>query len=222
MNARPILFSPEMVLALLDGRKTQTRRVMTTQPTGELRPLSEWSQGLAAACHDHNPDPEKLAAHSERLKSKVFPFTTESGGLMSPTCPYGVPGDLLYVREPIIKTCVGVVYVADGHDRARIKATPSIHMPRAESRLTLRVTDVRVQRIQDISNEDAIAEGIGTPLDIRYAAFDGFRPLWDRINAERGHGWDTNPWVWALSFEVIKKNVDAYIFACGTGLQAAV
>lgn len=113
-----------MVRALLDGSKTQTRRVIKPQPTGEPRPLSEWSAGLAAACHDHSPDANKLVAHSERLIGKIFPFTTESGSLMSPRCPYGQPGDRLWVRETWRIGAwseddgeIAVDYMADNHSR---------------------------------------------------------------------------------------------------------
>lgn len=184
MKARPILFSPEMVRALLDGRKTQTRRVIV-------------------------PQPPQL-------------------------CRYGVPGDLLYVREAhyIIGEHPGAWpgsrwthYRADASNNLNDPAQwsgpwkPGIHMPRHASRLTLRLTDVRVQRVQEISDEDAIAEGIPRAYPIPKVEF---QDLWDDINAARGYAWPTNPWVWALSFEVIKQNVDAYIYACGTGLQEAV
>lgn len=220
MKERPILFKGAMVLAILDGRKTQTRRVIQPQPTGELRPISEWSRGLAAACHDHNPDADKLTEHSNRLKGKVFPFTTDSGGLMSPTCPYGQPGDKLWVREawrtigddgrcndvpPRDLQPSPVWYEADG--KAAIselvgKYRPPMFMLRWASRITLEITNVRVERLQEISNDDAFAEGINRPIDARYPV-DEFRALWGSINATRGFGWDVNSWVWVVEFRRI-------------------
>jgi len=112
-----------------------------------------------------------------------------------------------------------VAYRADGEYPARLKDThvwrPSIFMPRWASRITLNITEVRAERLQDISEEDAIAEGVTGPHDVWYPAFrvpgdskpryssakSAFTDLWDSINAKRGFGWDTNPWVWAISFE---------------------
>lgn len=198
MKLRPILFSTAMVRALLDGRKTQTRRVI-------VEPDSYGC--LTGDCpHDHKD---------------------ECAESMRGFCPYGVPGDLLWVRETFAywsKTTAAYRSggpCSDGEVRQFYTPTrwrPAIHMPRWASRLTLRLTDVRVQRVQEITEDDAIAEGIPRAYPIAKVEF---QDLWDDINAERGYPWPSNPWVWALSFEVIKQNVDAYIFARGTGLAGA-
>lgn len=217
MKARPILFSPEMVRALLEGRKTQTRRVCSPQPVADR----QWVSGFKVVTKRATYDVGHPAVHE--------------------ACPYGVPGDLLYVREAFRLICaqdfpdkvIEVDYRADNPNGNRLgdifkppKWKPGIHMPRHVSRITLRLTDVRVQRVQDISQRDVFAEGLTNhDMNTRYgggSAQSCFAQLWDSINAERGYGWDTNQWVWALSFEVIKQNVDAYIYARGTGLQAAV
>jgi hypothetical protein len=78
-----------------------------------------------------------------------------------------------------------------------LKATPSIHMPRWASRITLEITEVRVERLQDISHEDAWAEGINAPGSF---AVEEYRRLWDSLNEKRGYGWDANPWVWVVAF----------------------
>lgn len=195
MNVKPILMQPDMVRATLreienpGAGKSQTRRVVKPQPAGA------WAA------------PGKTA------------------------CPYGQPGDLLYVREThaiVPRTAyaqsAGVQQTlrpGDDHDAAIFREgwdrsppsqwRPSIHMPRWASRITLELIDVRVERVQDISNADAVAEGIGTPTDIRYAALDGFKPLWDRINAARGYGWAANPWVWVLVYRPHLINVDAFL-----------
>jgi hypothetical protein len=137
------------------------------------------------------------------------------------TCPYGEPGDRLWVRE---SWAYGVhamaaahdedgpfVYAADGTTQGRLcyRWRPSIHMPRAASRLTLELTKVRVEQLQDISVADAIAEG-AQPLPPDPACSQvcpedyvaGYRAIWEQING-RG-SWDANPWVWALSFRVIQ------------------
>jgi hypothetical protein len=233
----PILFSGPMVRAILEGRKSQTRRVVKPQPTGEPRPISEWSRGLAAACHDDSPDPSKLAAHSGKLIGRIFPFTTQSGSLMSPSCPYGVPGDRLWVRETIYNGDDNkwrrraddslieldadderVPYmIAWAHHQER-EVVPSIFMPRWASRITLEVTGVRMERVQEISETDAKAEGVTEiPIKINtegYANTDtgavcgggalpaiaSYALLWDFLNAKRGYGWNKNPLVWVIEF----------------------
>lgn len=179
MTERPILFSGPMVRAILARTKTQTRRLMKPQPTGERRPLAEWSRGVATACHDMAPDEARLAAHSQKLEGRVFPFTTDSGVLMSPICPYGQPGDRLWVRETFmdllgtgIEASTGnpsrYAYAADTPPGShgdecrkdyRLKWKPSIFMPRIACRLVLEVAAVRVERLQDINEADAASEG---------------------------------------------------------------
>lgn len=177
-KASPILFSGPMIRALLDGTKTQTRRVCKVESlqNGMITPRAGYSPR----------SPESHAGY----------------------CPYGQPGDLLWVRETWgLWANDGlpqpVFYRADypaPDDTVLPKWRPSIHMPRWASRLTLRITDVRVERVQDITLADACDEGCELP--------EQFLPLWDSINAKCGFGWDANPWVWALTFEVIQANVD--------------
>jgi hypothetical protein len=192
-----------MVLAIMDERKTQTRRIIKPQPISgksysEDGTLRDWVEGL-------------------------------------PRCPYGQPGDRLWVREAWrpaydAELFCCVEYRVDGLRRKPDAVTltddqghrfadscpddpqlhmlwhPSIHMPRWASRLTLEVTAVRVERVQDISEADAQAEGVhpivrpglhGT--EERYY-YDAYRQLWDTINAKRGYGWEVNPWVWVVEF----------------------
>lgn len=186
---RPILFSAPMVRAILEGRKTQTRRVVKLNQAGRAQHSGlQW----------HPEDPEVWRA-----------------------CPYGVPGDLLWVREtwalnPIRdfgvtkpRSPVDCVYRAGYATTPSIQWTPSIHMPRAASRITLKVTDVRVERLQEISNDDCEAEGIKqrwtciNPGTGSYAhdndVRDDYRKLWTDINGK--DSWAANPWVWVVSFE---------------------
>jgi len=217
MKERPILFSGEMVRAILEGRKTQTRRVIKPHP-----PLSEW--GITK--------PWSVSAF--QVGRLFCPGTTREY-----KCPYGEPGDRLWVRETwaYCSKCShkqpekpeGVIYKADGDGfstchvcdpksmQPDYRWRPSIFMPRWASRITLEVKDVRVERVQDITESDAEAEGctpweyqhvdpgtgehLGNELSYRL----GFHYLWDSINAKRGYGWDTNPWVWVVEFEVMNE-----------------
>ena len=195
---RPILFSAEMVRAILDGRKTATRRVVKPQPADDIAPAKfpsgeiAWKSSLR---HAH-------------------------GNTTAHFCPYGKPGDLLWVREtwaaircwedghietpksiPKDLGAWNVAFAADEHpehveDRGW-SWKPSIHMPRWASRITLEVTGIRVERVRDISEEDAHAEGFDGS---EYTAVTWFRNLWDSINAKRGYGWDANPWCWVVTF----------------------
>jgi hypothetical protein len=187
MSERPVLFSGEMVRAILEGRKTQTRRVVLLPKTRQQPLYQPTHQGGGMWADSH-----------------CLPFR----------CPYGEPGDLLWVRE----TWFNPDYEACGtktNEMSYYRATdvsdewswrPSIHMPKWAARLWLRVTDVRVERLQDISEEDARAEAsVKRQLKTNYGGGNSatwhFRRLWDSINAKRGYGWDTNPWVWVVSFE---------------------
>jgi hypothetical protein len=207
MKERPILFSAPMVRAILAGTKTQTRRV--------VKPRKDPDFG----CH---MAPCEIAGdeHKARL------------------CPYGQPGDRLWVRESFIhepadycwEASVSIpsrpastVYRADADDPNGGRWSPSIHMPRWASRITLEVTGVRVERLQDISEVDAIAEGIergagfpgwyrgplaGDSASLQQAGRDfkiptafphlAYRALWESINGPGS--WDANPWVWVVEF----------------------
>ena len=184
MKERPIIFSGPMVRAILDGRKTQTRRVVKQQP-------SISSQSEAAWWSD---------SEQRWLESRHMPVHWP--------CPYGQPGDRLWVRETWAKPGeVGdyTEYRADNDDPLGAKWRPSIHMPRHVSRLTLEVTGVRVERLQEIKPEEALSEGCGmrgSSTDAPFNAIRDFKLLWDSINAKRGHSWESNPWVWIVEFEV--------------------
>jgi hypothetical protein len=181
----PILFSDAMVNAILGGCKTMTRRVIRPQPE-RPRWNAEIMGGDLYICRGEHGSGEPC--DMERWAH----------------CPYGVPGDLLWVREAF---AVQPELWAEGHGpqpveylastpRAQIEdyvGKPSIHMPRWASRITLRVIDARVERVQDIAHEDARAEGASGRTE--------FAALWDEINAKRGHPWESNPWVWVVGFE---------------------
>ncbi|MEA5016139.1 MAG: hypothetical protein VB099_16430 [Candidatus Limiplasma sp.] len=192
---KPALFSTPMVQAILADRKSKTRRVVKGLA---LKWLTE--DGFSPA------------------------FVADPGNKLS---PYAV-GDILWVRETwtamrdietghvdyffaatkLDHDTVSTTYLCDddGFDTGRpFPWKPSIFMPKKICRLFLRVTDVRVERVQDISDCDCMAEGIRCGIwdDLR----DEFRALWDSLNAKRGYGWDTNPWVWVYTFERADKPV---------------
>ena len=236
MKARPILFSGEMVRALLDGRKTQTRRVIKPQPPEEC----SIHYMLGAESWLPKEKQSRLRHTWEAWGGKLFAYKPDGHlcGLHEAVFPYGHPGDLLWVRETFCEPDYAtVVYAADWTDADLRRAAtirkqnpdlakaypqgrwkPSVHMKRKHSRLTLRITDVRAERVQDITPEDAAREGARfsyTPEEDAsetggyFGDVPWFPDLWNTLNAKRGYGWDVNPWVWVLTFEVIQKNVDA-------------
>lgn len=224
VRERPILFSAEMVLAILEGEKTQTRRVMKTQPTGEPRSSEDWARGLAngGTRFDRVITEADIQSKAERLRGRVFPFTQAGrDSLVSYPCPYGYAGDRLWVREAFFDHGTMGGLATKLEERVEYRATewdrkgdagggwkPSIHMPRWASRITLEITEVRVERLQDITREDAIAEGCTGwgAQDFTTMEWDGeypeqeYQQLWDSLNKARGCGWDVNPWVWVIGF----------------------
>lgn len=193
----PILFSGPMVRAILEGRKTQTRRIFK---------VPSWSET------DYMP-PQLYPS----LKG-LHMVEDESRCLAPVKCPYGESGDRLWVREgTVVHTSIREQlcgYRADGCSATERfeKNMPSIHMRRAHCRIMLEITDVRVQRLQDITKEDAEAEGAEggcencgeTPCHVGCVGHipnfrDGFAHIWMKINGEAS--WHANPWVWAVTFK---------------------
>lgn len=226
MKERPIIFNGEMVRAILDGRKTQTRRIMKKQPVlnGNLYEVfgAAWSKGVTSV--------PAVPGHS-----------------LSTRCPFGEVGDRIWVRETFAAFDAdwkfpgrphdlkdgpwpNVIYPASGSGVLPVTLRPSIHMPRWASRITLEITGVRVERLNDISHEDAGREGVHTEvLDQtvvarNYAAEDeffqfwsesmphyvemnelfraSFHSLWQSIYGEES--WQANPWVWVIDFRLIE------------------
>jgi len=187
MKERPILFSGSMVRAILAGTKTQTRRV--------VKPWTPRPNASAKAV------PEDVAYLPD--------FTC-----YRTTCPYGQPGDRLWVREAWARTTVfpgtEMVVYRESDNRTDYGGPwkPGIHMFRRDSRITLEITEVRVERLQDISEGDAIAEGTpgghGAIPGYGYNATprEQYRWLWESINGEGS--WEANPWVWAVSFNRVE------------------
>ncbi len=187
---KPIIFSTPMVQAILDGKKTQTRRVIKIDDAPE-----NWKISIAGTS----------IVRTEPYDVKL---------------PRYAAGDILWVRETWFENEECLLYKASKYENTKeyhgrngwvqIKWRPSIFMPRKAARIFLRVTNVRVERLQDISEEDARAEGVnGIPRStVLYPNDDyiyPFKQLWNSLNQKRGYGWDTNPWVWVIEFERINK-----------------
>ncbi len=207
MAEKPILFSAPMVRALLAGTKSQTRRPLKPQPA----PNHPHDGGTKWVLKDVLHVPVGSVGHLS---------VREKQGLR---CPYGQPGDRLWVRESF-RGCRAyevrgyapsewgnkpIWFEADGRPPGNPeawaqRAKPSIHMPCWASRITLEITDVRVERLQDISGDDAAAEGWPGPdaaNSIRSAyPVAWYSGLWDQING--AGSWDANPWVWVVQFRV--------------------
>ena len=122
-------------------------------------------------------------------------------------CPYGQAGDHLWVRETFWKHETGAIFYKADNDNIRNgeKFKPSIFMPRSASRITLEITNIRVERLQEISNEDSLSEGIAIPDEpVHFAPREYFKILWNNINSKK-YPWSSNPWVWVIEFKKVEK-----------------
>lgn len=183
--AQQIRFNAKMVRALIEGRKTKARMPMKRQPVD-----------VGGGSIDH--------------------YGQDAMDAIARQCPYGKAGDLLYVRETFAEADCRIAYKADDDDGIHClvsRWTPSIHMPRSTSRITLEITSVRVERVQDISEEDAMAEGVTAELvppdGGSMPHVQGFSNLWNSIY----NNWTANPWVWVIEFKVHMINVDSFLRA---------
>jgi hypothetical protein len=269
MKERPIIMSGESVRAILDGRKSMTRRVVKVQPPSIFKHVC----GNDSKNRMLNSKGERVFLFLDQ-PDMGYPFSEVFGTQRFPDdafkCPYGQVGDRLWVREswgvvshafdenerlcdwipdrpalPIHDMKFGkgyynghIIYEADGDfewnagDDASIETKScwksSMHIPREASRITLEITDIRVERLQDISNEDAMAEGVEFAsgweeecgevyctgegwMDYKSLDFgcgtpkESYITLWNTLNAKRDYPWESNPWVWVVSFKVVEK-----------------
>ncbi|EHF4952230.1 hypothetical protein ACFGFP_003312 [Enterobacter hormaechei] len=211
MKERGMIFNGEMVRAILDGRKTQTRRIVKVQsdtPEFGLRRIIESSIANEIGMYFWSQED----ARGIKARSKQF------------SCPYGDVGDRIWVRETFSPVpdheepagCSALLYAADGNGPYG-KWVPSIHMPRWASRLTLEITGVRVEQLNGISETDAESEGIDMEalydsqdcydciadhnMTGRPTAIGAFKYLWESIYGEES--WKANPWVWVIEFKVV-------------------
>lgn len=203
---RPILFNAEMVNAILSGRKTQTRRIMKVQPSEHFHPQTIHG-AMDFTAHWYTPGVIDKDGYLQPARKDVFGVADEDEGY---ACPLGAVGDQLWVRETFatgLCTESTLAYRATHKTEdleegwgETIKWTPSIHMPRWASRINLLITGVRVERLNDISEQDAMAEGVSANehSPARYV----FGSLWQSIyGADNPKSWQANPWVWVINFE---------------------
>ena len=191
---KPIIFNTPMVQAILDGRKTQTRRVIKAPVLRNVR------------------EPDEVLFDGKICKFNWHGDDVIGGFEIKPKYQ---PGDILWVRETWAEVSSGIIeykatykepYTGSAeidHIGNKIKWRPSIHMPREAARIFLKVTNVRVERLQEITAHDAIREGMES--EIPFDTVDEFKELWNNLNAKRGYGWESNPWVWVVAFEKISK-----------------
>ena len=197
MKEKPIIFTSQMVKAILEGRKSQTRRPLKPQP--QLAHDGKWDL---------------------YIKGKWVGAIAEKNNSILNVCPYGQLGDYLWVREKFT-LCPkdfrpnGIIYFANGKpDITYVMSNEwhsSIHMPRYASRITLEIVNVKVEKLQNITEEDARAEGIiWTEIEtaprsgiFRPYAKEQFEQLWDSIYSKKGMGWTVNPWCWCITFKRI-------------------
>ncbi|MBD8915961.1 MAG: hypothetical protein EGR77_08225 [Pseudobutyrivibrio sp.] len=208
---KPILFNTEMARAILEGRKSCTRRIVKPQPDEK-----------------HTYPLGFVTDSTEKEEMGCFGFGIgEYGGSIQYAKPTYQPGDILYVRETFIQAAAHTFwYRADNNSwmPEGLHWNPSIHMPKEAARIWLRVTDVRVERLQEITPKDAKNEGVGnlfyedigyseknygTEVDPEYGiAKEQFAWLWDftiKKSDLAQYGWDANPWVWVIEFERCEK-----------------
>jgi hypothetical protein len=240
MKERPIIFNTEMVRAILDGRKTQTRRVVTSK-TSDIGECGDWSK----LCWDGSAIytfPE-LTNYTPIKKQEKAPLPFVDDGFWKKDhsaamylhvpynweddmtiyriyCKYDV-GDRLWVRETWCAGCTNepercacYKVLDDGRlpkffpSCRESVVKPSIFMPRWASRITLEITEIRVERLQEISYEDMVEEGASKKKiaklqypTTRESMLPWFQNLWNRLNGGRGYSWESNPWVWVIGFK---------------------
>ncbi|WP_312839286.1 hypothetical protein [Pantoea piersonii] len=223
MRERPILLNTDMVRAVLNGSKTQTRRIMKVQPSADFSPMNmELETDFTARWY--TPGVVDTHGYLQPAKKQVFGVASEDEGY---TCPFGAVGDLLWVRETFrvhsrATDVATLVYKASQRQSwtqqtHRVPAsvcnkpaviekwTPSLHMPRWASRIKLEITGVRVERLRDLSEEDAKSEGVTPPAGGVLPGWEhriNFRELWMSIYG--ADNWEANPWVWVIEFRRVE------------------
>lgn len=220
---RPILFSTAMVQAILEERKTQTRRIIKPQPEHKQVHLYR---------KFHYEGEHRMWCWKDLIMDNLVDFSNnEDRKALAARCPYGEVGDILWVREKFIHLpaeyehsvsssypCNSAItyYAADEKEAIAGPWRPSIHMPKELSRIRLEITDIKVERLQEITRQDAAKEGVCLdpegPLPEWCKRYrwpeENFQSLWELINGK--HSWLQNPWVWVLSFKRLASPVASH------------
>ena len=210
MTERPIIFSAPMVNAIIAGTKTQTRRMVKPPPDSRCHEAFIGADGGWYF--------SRIVGRSQKFAPPAAAPKPTTVSMLHLHCPYGVPGDRLWVRETwavphqadhlpprLALPYQFCVHYAASEERGGLLWRPSIHMPRWASRILLEITAVRVERLQEISEADAIAEGApwracGAPQEGSHVA--GLGALWESINGPGS--WDANPWVWVIEIRRVE------------------
>lgn len=200
MKEHPIIFSSEMVQAILDGRKTQTRRIIKPQPEASLSRIENSNLWTYTGCDREWKCP--CGQSGDRLWVKE---TAERGWL-----PHLLTGEPTKHETAVYAADKAPCLEENGFDLMpwwKGPICPARFMPRWVSRITLEITGVRVEQIQDISEEDAVKEGVHDYTNMA-SPIDFFICLWNKLNGKRGFGWDVNPYVWVIEFKRIEEGKD--------------
>lgn len=215
---KPILFNTEMVQAILDGRKTATRRVVKKKYSNTH--LEMFTNKYGTRLIELQDDVEG-ETHGKNLDGSTWHKLLGMREVEYDHKPYKI-GDILYVRETWCHgadtveclfdeniKCDDIFYKASWDKENYVKWRPSIHMPREAARLFLKITNVRVERLQDMKNEDCLKEGINSCVCMNLNhALTKFKLLWDStIKKEQAeqYSWMANPWVWVVEFERVER-----------------
>jgi len=189
MKESPLLMTPENGQKSHDGRKTHTRRL------NGLDEINASPSDWAVLCHSTDDQIWRFA-HKHKTVSN-------GGGIRSIKCPYGVAGDRLWLREAFSETREGpYIYKGWGmfdNGGDDWKWTPAIHMPRVACRTVVEITELRVERVKEITQDDCIAEGCGSH---HTTPREEFKKLWESINGKAS--WEANPWVWVIGFKKVE------------------
>ena len=192
MKERPIIMSAESVQAILDGRKTQTRRIVKPQPTLDTSCLlgtvteTTGNKKNVGKCFWCDKD-------AKNIENEIFKN------------PYGQTGDRLWVKQRYCNKCetpclIGMEFI----DCMDCEAKSPLFMKKEYAEIWLEITNIRVERLQDITEADAIAEGFISNKKLSEIAKLNFELTWDKLNAKRGYSWDSNPFVWVIEFRRVE------------------
>jgi hypothetical protein len=205
LKEHPILFNGDMVNAILSGKKTQTRRVILPQPETILA-WEEWIKDGTTLAFTIAGENEWKCRYASKLGDTLWVRETWAGvDWLAYDCDKDPPETIGYRADKSARY-MGTPLATEHWNWDLVKWKPSIHMPKWACRLRLEVTEVRVERVQDITWDDAIAEGVTEDecRPYRINQVEWFEQLWDSINAKRGYSWDSDPWVWVIEFEVVE------------------